>query len=88
MLDTPGVCRSSFTITRWGSRAGVVKVRTALKVKHNEVVQRQECRARNYHDKKGALHSGFVTLQSLPTSAQNLVPLGLNTYLSKGPKFI
>jgi hypothetical protein len=40
--------------------------------------------ARSHHDKKGALHSDVVTIQILPTSAQNPVPFGLNIYLSKG----
>lgn len=34
--------------------------------------------------KKGALHSDVVTVQNLPTSAENLVLFDLNVYLSKG----
>lgn len=37
---------------------------------------------------KGSLHSGFVTVQILATSAQNHVQLSLNAYLSKGQKSV
>lgn len=57
-------------------------------MKHSEVLQRQECRVRNHHDKKVALHLDFVTLQILATSAQNLMLLGLNTFWAKAQKSV
>lgn len=37
---------------------------------------------------KVSLHSGFVTIQILATSAQSHVQLSLNAYLSKGQKSV
>lgn len=43
---------------------------------------------RNHHNKKGTLHSDFVTLQILATSAQNLMLLGLNAFWAKAQKSV
>lgn len=47
-----------------------------------------ECRVGQLLSQKGALHSGFVTMQVPATSAQNHVWLSLNAYLSKGQKSV